>query len=189
MCFQMLYHVDYVENPDATTKIEVGRGLGPRPGAQELLNMVRTPAKIWLANQVVKKAVEIAKAGGRTQEVATPFDIPNMLENSIVFADMRISRYLLAFDGEPWHKELMWESPHLALDNKYIMLQLKDFSYAATVSINKVVDDPEPMGDNILIRRECRIKFGLDAEQTMIYTLPDDWTEKAMEKILATQRG
>lgn len=178
MCFEMIYHVDCVDEPDMKTKFEVRDIGGPKPSMAEMQSQVKIAAKIWMANQVIAKAIEVATAHGRIQEVTIPSDIPEMWERGILFAGTPLSQQLV----DVAHREVMWVDHHIQLRDKVIMLQLKDFSFAAMVSFGEVRDDQEPMGEGVFIRRECRIKFGLDAEQAMIYQLPEDWLKVAIEK-------
>jgi hypothetical protein len=177
MCFQMIYQQEYVEAPDAKTKLEVRDAGGPKPPIEELRSQVKVASRIWLANHVVLKAVEIATAHGRIQEVKCPADVPEMWERGILFTATRVAQCLV----DVAHREVMWIDHHIQLRDKVIMLQLKDFSYAAMASYGEVRDDKEPMGD-ALIRREVRIKFGMDIEQAIIYQLPEGWQEVEIEK-------
>lgn len=179
MCFQMLYRQDYIEEPDVTQKFEIVDAGGPIYEQAEMLSTITTTAKIWLSNHVVAKAIATAEADGRVQEVKHPRDIPEMWERGVLFTDRVIPHCL---EGV-WHREVMWLSPHIALCNKYVLLQLKDFSYAATWSLGEIRDDPEPMGVDVLMRRECRVKFGLESEQAIIYTLPEGWSEVELERL------
>jgi hypothetical protein len=178
MCFEMTYHVDYVEEPDVKTNFEVLDAGDPNSSMPLMEAQVKVAAKIWMANQIVAKAIEVATAHGRIQEVKIPSDIPEMWERGILFVGTSLAQQLV----DVAHREVMWVDHHIQLRDKVIMLQLKDFSFAAMVSFGEVRDDQEPMREGVLIRRECRIKFGLEAEQAMIYQLPEDWLEVAIEK-------
>lgn len=178
MCFQMTYHVDYVEEPDVKQKFEVIDAGGPKPSIEELRSYVKTAAKLWISNHVIAKAVEIAAASGRVQAVTTPGDVPEIWERGILFTATPVAQCLI----EVAHREVMWVDHHIQLSNKVIMIQLKDFSFAAMVSFGDIRDDQEPMGENALIRQECRIKFGLDAEQAITYQLPEGWLEVEIAK-------
>jgi hypothetical protein len=180
----MLHHVDYVDEPDVKQKFEVIRGIGNIPPTIQLLSNVKTCAKIWMANHVVQKAVEIATAAGRVQEVKVPSDIPTMWERGLLFTSPTVRQQLI----DVAHHEVTWVDHHIQIRNKAIMLQLKDFSFAAQVSFAEVRDDVEPMGEDVLIRREARLKFGLDAEQAIIYQLPEDWLHVEIEKIIQSRR-
>lgn len=180
MCFQMLHHVDYVDEPDVKQKFEVIDIGGPKPTIDELMSTVKTCAKIWIANHVVLKAIETATAFGRVQPVTTIGDVPPMAwDRGVLFTDVRVNRHA---PKDVAHREQVWADHHIQLTDKVFMLQLKDFSYAAQVSFGEVRNDEEKMGDNILIRRECRLKFGLASDQGIIYQLHPGWLELEARK-------
>lgn len=179
MCFQMLYRQDYIEEPDEKQKLEIRDVGGEIYPQEQMLSTMTTMAKIWVSNHVVAKAIATAEAEGRIQEVEHPRDIPEMWERGVLFTDRAIPHCL---EGV-WHREVMWLSPHLALQNKYVLLQLKDFSFAATWSLSEIRDDPEPMGADVLMRRGVRVKFGLESEQAIIYQLPEGWVEVELERL------
>lgn len=180
MCFQMTYHVDYVEEPDLKQKFEVIDAGGPKPSIEELRAYVKTAAKLWMANHVVLKAIETTEAFGRVQPVSVITDIPQMAwDRGVLFTSKVIHRHL---PEDVAHREQVWADHQIQLENKVFMLQLTDFSFAAQVSFGEIRDDTEPMGDNVLIRREARLKFGLASDQGIIYQLPPGWLELEARK-------
>ena len=178
MCFEMINHVDYVAEPDVKTKFEIIDAGGEKPTDREMLSHLKTAAKIWISNQIVLKAIATAEAFGRIQPVAAPGDIPEMWERGVLFVGVPLRRCLI---GDVAHPEVTWADHQIQLENRAIMLQLKDFSFVAQTSFAEMRDD-EPMGENVLFRREARIKFGLESEQGIIYQLPEGWLQVEIDK-------
>lgn len=179
MCFEMINHVDYVAEPDVKTKFEIIDAGGPKPSDREMLNHLKAAAKIWISNQIVLKAIATAEEFGRIQPVASAGDIPEMWERGVLFIGYALRRYLI---GDIAHPEVTWADHQIQLENRAIMLQLKDFSFVAQMSFGEMRDDAEPMGENVLFRREARLKFGLESEQGIIYQLPEDWLQVENDK-------
>lgn len=178
MCFTVLHHVEHVTNPDVKTIFEIGAVDDELPTQERMMRMVKTVSKIWIANQVIAHVIKVATAAGRVQQVSTPADIPEMWDRGILFTSPAINRMLV----DVAHPEVCWVDPNIALDNILVMIQLKDFSHVARVSLGDVGEDAPAMAEGILYHQECRMSFDTDIEQSIIYQLPDNWLDVEMAK-------
>lgn len=166
MCFTFTDKIPYVENPDVTEMFRIFENGVCSPNTDEdLEEYLRTAAGIFLANACVKAVLESAEKFKNVVVLGGGTTITELPERAVVFCSKLEQRRL---DLNVVHPEQLFATSDCRLDDKLVVLQLKDFSFVAQYSFgpSKSVTELEP---GCLMANELRIKFNVDADSGIIY--------------------
>lgn len=164
MCFERLYAVPFVEEPDFTRELKILKGVADIPFT-DAVDQIGITAKILLDNAIVAEVMREAAKHYVQVNVVEPTDTIEELEDrSVVFSSPVMSSRFL--NGQV-HPEVLTVTHHKDLQGTVVVMKLKDFSFVAMYSL--VVAPPTGLPEGTIALAELRIKFGLESESVRMY--------------------
>jgi len=152
MCFMKIYNVEHVENPDAGTTFSVFDAVD----VDTARHHIQIAADIFVNNQIVTRALELAANSGVEKQLGVDETIPRVGDRTVVLCSVNHSHRLYPNIAHP---EIVYASHDIRLQDKTITLQLKDFSFLAMRSLTF----------NTPRNAELRVTFGLESDNITVY--------------------
>lgn len=177
MCFQKLYGVDWIAEPDMSTifrAFDDGRPIDQR----EIDLQISASARIYLNNAIITNALKEVAKHDVVEEITDPKAVKPIWDRGFAFTSVLLN---MGFDPENIHREQRWACPDIRMKDKIIVLQLEDFSFLAQYSFGLVRGDM-PLEAGCVARKEMRIKFGMASSQGILYNVKD-WPTEEMRKL------
>lgn len=161
MCFTTFWKVDGIEHPYYDDYVTVHHGKGWQP--EDYSRATQSSLNLLLNNLVVEAALKkvediVPKRVVDLSSVATEWD------RMVVICDVMGSRYI---DYTKIHKDQVFAINDVRLQNKIIVLQLKDFSCLAMYSMHPV--DKKDLSGGIGSKTRVKILPTLDFDQAEVY--------------------
>lgn len=164
MCFEITTKVDFVEHPDVTETFKWFK-IPDESLNNEANAKIEVAARIYLENKVVEAVLYEAKKYPYVETLSDMESIKPLADRSVVICSMSEQRRL-EVQSSVYPGQVM-ATPHLKLQDKVIVLQLRDFSYLAQYSLCRL--DVERCGEDVKQVAEIRIKINVDSESGVVY--------------------
>jgi hypothetical protein len=156
----MYYNVDHVEQPDIIQSFDVFRVPQVTVSESEARNSIDVAIRLFMENEIVKAVEAEAAKFDKNETLVYGNPLSEIPDRSVVFTTPLGKFYL---DEEVAHPELTFVTHHTRLNNKIIVLQLKDFGFVAMYSVNYTNTAAA------YVHADVRIKFGIAAESATVY--------------------
>jgi hypothetical protein len=148
-----IYKVEQVENPDVVQTFSVF----DKYDEEEARHYIETAAGISINIQIVTQALAEALKSSTEQHLGADGIIPPVGDRTIVLCSVLESHRLYPRIAHP---DIVYVSHDVRLQDKTIVMQLKDFSFLAIYSLT--FSTPR--------KAELQIKFGLESDNIIVYS-------------------